>query len=224
MLVRCACGWEKEVKDELRGKSAQCPKCGAKFALQPADVVAVPEPEPVSLMPAAAETDEEDAWLPPGLEADDEEPFEAVPLPTSPPKPSPWKTPNLQTLRERVKGHYPAVASGAWYLEFYAAFARVAAIIIIALAGVALVVGVAGLYGMFVPDPKVTGLAALQRNALLESMTWNGLSYFLTLIFASVAVLTTGAVSRAFAELSVAWAAGLAGQQISPCGGLQRRA
>lgn len=36
MLVRCECGWEKTVKDELAGRKAQCPKCSAMFVLQEA--------------------------------------------------------------------------------------------------------------------------------------------------------------------------------------------
>lgn len=35
MRVRCACGWEKDVKDEHRGKQAECPKCHAVFVLEP---------------------------------------------------------------------------------------------------------------------------------------------------------------------------------------------
>ncbi|MBX3450610.1 MAG: SHOCT domain-containing protein [Planctomycetaceae bacterium] len=33
MLIRCACGWEKQVKDELAGKKAQCPKCANTFVI-----------------------------------------------------------------------------------------------------------------------------------------------------------------------------------------------
>lgn len=36
MLVRCECGWEKTVKDELAGRKAQCPKCSSTFVLQEA--------------------------------------------------------------------------------------------------------------------------------------------------------------------------------------------
>lgn len=36
MLIRCECGWEKNVKDDLRGKKGQCPKCRATMVLEPA--------------------------------------------------------------------------------------------------------------------------------------------------------------------------------------------
>lgn len=223
MLVRCACGWEKDIRDDLRGKTGMCPKCGAKVELQPAMPVtssaANASAASLSLMPA--EEDAEEAWTPPAVEAE-EDADEVREVAPSHPRLSPWKTPNLKTLRERVKGHFPAVASGAWYLEFYGAFARIAAIVIVALAGLALVVGLAGVSGMVSPNPKAAGLASLQQNALHESMTWNGLTYFLSLSFAAVAVLASGAASRLCAELSVAWAAGLVSQQISPCGGLPR--
>ncbi len=221
MLVRCECGWEKEVRDELQGKTAQCPKCGAKFELQPAGVVAAAEsalPEPVSLMPVAAETEDDDAWLPPGIEADEEEAFEAAPLTSSPPKPSPWKTPNLKTLRDRVKGHYPLVVSASWCLEIYSALVRVFALLFAIGAVIAFFGMLFGLVLIVAPG-KGGGFAAAGGSMVFGV----SLGWCVALTYVSFTLYMTGAVCGGLAELSVAWAAGLAGQHISPCGGLRRR-
>lgn len=59
MLVRCSCGWEKNVKDELIGKKAECPKCKNSFVLKPVQPLAVVEPEvivPVRVTPRVETT------------------------------------------------------------------------------------------------------------------------------------------------------------------------
>lgn len=64
MRIRCECGWEKDVDDELSGKKAQCPKCKSKMVLTPY----VP-PAPIRRVP------------PPLPEPDDEEFDELPPVP-----------------------------------------------------------------------------------------------------------------------------------------------
>lgn len=48
MLVRCNCGWEKDVRDDLHGKVLVCPKCERQFEASPVD--------------------DSEGWLPPGVE------------------------------------------------------------------------------------------------------------------------------------------------------------
>lgn len=228
MLVRCACGWEKTVKDELRGKTAKCPKCGAMFELQPAPELVAAAPiaaahaapviaQPPESVATLIESDSEE-WMP-AEASDEEDPFAEIPAPLphqGPPKISPWKTPNLKAFRGRLQGHFPNVALAAWILHVYSRICWIVFAVIVLISIAFLGLGVVGFVMGLAAGSKGGGLM-LALIGLGASMVWT-----LSMLGIAVSLAVAAAMSAAAAELGVSWAASFVGQQISPCGGMRR--
>lgn len=226
MLIRCECGWEKTVKDDLLGKKAQCPKCSSKFVIEPAPelvaaaVASEPELPTFSLQAAPPSVDHDEDDTVDGAtmgETEDMPTFEELPA-IRPPARSPWKTHTLPALRDRLKGHYPLTTSASWCLQLYGTFCHVVAALLAA-GAVFSFLGVLGGLGMMAMAMTSNGSPEGGfGGSLLAGLS---LSYLILFVLSSFTAFAIGSLSGAGAELIAGRAAALVDQGVSPNGGVK---